>query len=130
MRLALALCVALIPAANAQNLTPYAPDIVMECFANGQPGDKRCPFKCGTGIPAGPSYTVDRVEIFNRAQAGRVDTRSWVVLRHYDGQTDNPKPAVIAFYIGPAITCIFDLDKRIGEAQQVRLELRITKFQF
>jgi hypothetical protein len=119
--------------ALAQNLTPYDPDIVFECIADGKP-DNRCRYTCGTELsspPGGKDVTypnVSRVEVFNKGSIGHGDTRSWVFIKYQTAPTT--KPSVIGLYLGPRYFCSGALLTAVGEHGQVNLELRLTKFKF
>src|ERR1043166_7674514 len=109
----------------AQNIGPVSPDVVMECFQSNRPAAS-CQFSCGTELaspPAGKEViwpNVDRVEIHNKGNTGRTDTRSWVFVR-FKASPMSPA-ASFGLYIGPRYYC----SATLGEAGSA-IELRITK---
>jgi hypothetical protein len=131
MGLAAVVSCALPCAAHSQGLGPAGPDVVVECFKNGQPAHD-CSVSCGTELKLlgeGPTWSnVSRLEIFNKGATGRTDQRVFIFLE-YRTSADSP-PTVIAGHLGANVSCGWASVSMAGEKQDIKLEMRITKFRF
>src|SRR4029077_18620748 len=105
----------------AQPLAPGAPDVVFECFSNGQPSNS-CEFSCG------PQSTIDgqhekrwgwvfRAELYHYRNGF---PHSWVLVK-----SGNPQVVTEALLIGPGQYCRTEVDGTINSGHR---EMRITKF--
>ncbi len=130
LSLASAACLSTCTPAATQALVPGGdPDIVYECFVNGQPSDQ-CKFSCGSELNQSPQgqrvewANVSRVEIYHKGSVGRVDTRSFVVVKFKTLiGTD-----IASLYIAPPIYCETGIVSVGGNG--MKFEMRITKFNF
>jgi hypothetical protein len=118
--------------ASGQNIGPATPDVVMQCFAGGEPSNA-CTFSCGSVLNQAPGEkavlypNVRRVEFLYKGSTGRVDGRSWVFIQYSPGVND-AKANVAALYIGPNIYC--DTGLVVINGVGATVEMRVTKFSF